>query len=134
MIHSISRITLYVNSQEEAKAFWTEKVGFKVVFEQQMGPSMKWLEVGPARGNDTVFVLYDKKRMVAQNPDINVGHPSVILSTDDIEAAHKALSDKGVSTGGIMRMPYGSMFQFTDMDGNPYLLREDAVSAAHTDR
>ena len=30
MINAISKVTLYVNNQEEAKAFWTEKVGFEV--------------------------------------------------------------------------------------------------------
>ena len=57
MIHAISKITLYVNNQEEAKAFWTEKAGFEVRAEEQMGPDMKWIEVGPAQGDGTVFVL-----------------------------------------------------------------------------
>lgn len=126
MIHSISKVTLYVNSQEEAKAFWTEKAGFKVLLEQPMGPDMTWLEVGPSKGNGTAFVLYDKKMMMAQSPKTDVGHPSIILSTDDIESAHKELLERGVSVGEIMRMPYGSMFQFSDMDGNAFLLREDA--------
>jgi len=47
MINAISKVTLYVNNQEEAKAFWTEKVGFEVRSEEQMGPDMKWIEVGP---------------------------------------------------------------------------------------
>ena len=63
MINAISKVTLYVNNQEEAKAFWTEKVGFEVRSEEQMGPDMKWIEVGPAQGDTTVFVLYDKKMM-----------------------------------------------------------------------
>lgn len=134
MINSISKITLYVNNQEEAKAFWTGKIGFKVLFEQEMGPSMKWIEVGPSNGAGTVFVLYDKKMMTAQNPKVDVGHPSVILSTDNIDAAYKTLLEKGVSVGGIMKMPYGTMFQFSDMDGNAYLLREDIISGSHTDR
>ena len=48
MINAISKVTLYVNNQEEAKAFWTERVGFEVRSEEQMGPDMKWIEVGPA--------------------------------------------------------------------------------------
>lgn len=132
MIHAISKITLYVNNQEEAKAFWTEKAGFEVRSEEQMGPDMKWIEVGPAQGDGTVFVLYDKKLMEAQNPKVNVGHPSVMMSTDNIEEAYKELLEKGVSVGEIKRMPYGNMFQFEDMDGNQFLLREDTMSGWRT--
>ena len=60
MIDSIGKITLYVNNQNEARDFWTEKMGFIVRLEQQMGADQKWLEVGPEYGGGTSFVLYDK--------------------------------------------------------------------------
>ena len=50
MIDSIGKITLYVNNQNEARNFWTEKMGFIVRLEQQMGADQKWLEVGPEYG------------------------------------------------------------------------------------
>ncbi|HCL01401.1 MAG TPA: glyoxalase, partial [Lachnoclostridium phytofermentans] len=83
MIQNIGKVTLYVNNQEEAKNFWTEKMNFVVRLEQPMGPNMKWLEVGPANDSFTTFVLYEKKLMMSQNPDTNVGHPSILLSTND---------------------------------------------------
>ena len=126
MIDSIAKITLYVKNQNEARDFWTEKMGFIVRLEQQMGAGQKWLEVGPEYGGGTSFVLYDKEKMKAQNPDVNVGHPSVILCTGDLENAHREMKERGVRTGDIMKMPYGSMFQFYDMDGNVFLLREEA--------
>lgn len=47
MIKKIGKITIYVNNQEEAKAFWTEKLNFVIKLERPMGPNMTWLEVGP---------------------------------------------------------------------------------------
>lgn len=126
MIDSIGKITLYVNNQNEARDFWTEKMGFIVRLEQQMGADQKWLEVGPEYGGGTSFVLYDKEKMKTQNPDVNVGHPSIILCTGDLENAHREMKERGVRIGDIMKMPYGSMFQFYDMDGNVFLLREEA--------
>ncbi len=126
MINKIGKITLYVNNQEEAKKFWTEKLNFVVKFEQPMGPAMKWLEVGPSEDEFTTFVLYEKDLMIAQNPSANVEHPSVILSTTDIEEAHVNIKEKGVEVGQLMTMPYGKMFSFKDQDGNEYLLREDS--------
>lgn len=125
MINKIGKITLYVNNQEEAKKFWTEKVGFIVKHEFPMGPSAKWLEVGPSENEFTTFVLYEKDMMEKQNPKANLGHPSIILSTDNIEKAHEELKERGVKVTEVMKLPYGSMFTFHDQDDNPYMLRED---------
>ncbi|MBU3105847.1 VOC family protein [Clostridium gasigenes] len=125
MINNIGKITLYVNDQDEAKKFWVEKLNFVVKFEQQMGPAMKWLEVGPSENEFTTFVLYDKNMMAAQNPKINLGHPSIILSTNDIDKTYDELKENNVEVGELMKMPYGSMFKFNDQDGNEYLIRQD---------
>jgi lactoylglutathione lyase len=125
MINKIGKITLYVNNQEEAKKFWTEKLNFVVKFEQPMGPNMKWLEVGPSESEFTTFVLYDKNLMLSQNPSVNVLHPSIMLSTTDIESSYNEMRANAVEVGEIMNMPYGKMLTFKDQDGNEYLLRED---------
>lgn len=125
MINKIGKITIYVNNQEEAKEFWTKKMNFVVKLEQPMGPNMKGLEVGPSEDSFTTFVIYEKNLMLAQNPQANVGHPNIILSTDDIESTYNEMKTNEVEVGEIMKMPYGSMFKFKDMDGNDYLVRED---------
>ena len=58
------KITLYVNESEmKGQSFWTERMGFIVRLEQQMGADQKWLEVGqPEYGGGTSFVLYDKEK------------------------------------------------------------------------
>ena len=125
MINKIGKITIYVNNQEEAKEFWTKKMNFVVKLEQPMGPNMKWLEVGPSEDSFTTFVIYEKNLMLVQNPQANVGHPNIILSTDDIESTYNEMKTNEVEVGEIMKMPYGSMFKFKDMDGNDYLVGED---------
>lgn len=124
MINKIGKITIYVNNQDEAKKFWTEKLNFVVKLEKSMGP-MTWLEVGPSESEFTTFVLYNKDMMLAQNPSANVNHPSVLLSTTDIDASYNQMKENGVVVGELMSMPYGKMFSFKDQDGNEYLLRED---------
>lgn len=125
MINKIGKITIYVNDQDEAKKFWTEKLGFVVKFEQQMGPGMKWVEVAPNKDEFTTFVLYNKEQMKTQNPSANLGHPSIILSTADINSAYEEIKKNEVKVGPLMEMPYGKMFTFFDVDGNQYLLRQD---------
>ncbi len=55
----IANAQLWVNDQEEALAFWTEKVGFEVradVTMPEMG-GFRWLTVGPAGQEDFSIVL-----------------------------------------------------------------------------
>ena len=125
MIEAISKITLYVNHQGEAKSFWLDKMDFVVSFEQTMGPGMTWLEVAPSRDSKTSFVLYEKELMKKQNPNTPLTHPSVFLTTKAIETIHTTLKNKGVTVTELMVYPYGKMFTFYDQDNNPFLLRED---------
>lgn len=124
MIQKIGKITLYVNNQEEAKNFWVNQCDFVVQAELNMGDS-SWLEVAPKTDTQTTLVLYDKKLMKAQKPNQNVGCPSILFSTNQIEQAYTSMKEKGVFVGELMKMPYGSMFTFHDQDGNEFLLRED---------
>ena len=124
MINYIGKVTIYVSNQEEAKQFWTEKMGF-VCHEQPMGPNFKWMEVRPNEGAVTSLIIYEKELMQKKKPTANVGHPNVILSTQEIEKAYDQMKENGVEVGELQVMPYGKMFSFKDQDGNAYLLRED---------
>jgi lactoylglutathione lyase len=124
MINKIGKITVYVQNQEDAKDFWINKVGFVLKFEQPMGPNMSWIEVGPSEDEFTTLVLYSKAAMEQQKPSA-VAHPSILFSTNDIDAAYEKMKQNGVEVKELMKMPFGSMFTFKDQDGNEYILRED---------
>ena len=110
--------------KKKKKKFWVDKLGFTIKLEKNMGP-IKWLEVSPTADASTNFVLYDKKAMLTQNPNANVSHPSIILSTDNIESKYEEMKSSGIEVGPLNVMPYGKMFSFKDMDNNTFLLRED---------
>ena len=117
----LDKVTLYVKSQEEAKKFWIDKVGFVLTFEQQMAPGMTWIEVAPQAGQPSL-VLYSKEAMQKMNPAM-VSHPSIIFEAADVEKTHREMKAKGVDVADLQIMPYGKMFQFKDQDGNMYLVR-----------
>lgn len=122
MITRLEKVTVYVNSQEEAKAFWLEKMRFVVALEQAMGQGMTWLEVAPAGENQTSLILYSKELMLKTRPEM-VSHPGVMFACDDPEALWHELKEKGVEVDELQRMPYGTMFNFKDPDGNAYMVR-----------
>ncbi len=63
--------------------------------------------------------------MKSQYPTANTDYKTVILSTEDLENAHKEMKSKGVEVTDIVTMPYAKLFTFKDQDNNEYLLRED---------
>ena len=87
-----------------------------------MGP-IRWLEVAPNEDEFTTFVLYDKNMMKSQNPNANVDHPSVILSTTNIEKAYSKIKANGVDVDDLVIMPYGKMFSFKDQDSEPLFIK-----------
>jgi len=122
MIKKIDKLTILVDSQEEAKKFWTEKLGFEVIFEQEMAPGMTWLEVAPIGENNTTLVIYSKELMLKQNLAV-ADHPLVMFKSDNPQKDWEQLKDKGVEVTEIQNMPYGTMFSFKDNDGNSYMIR-----------
>ncbi|MBS1327817.1 MAG: VOC family protein [Oscillospiraceae bacterium] len=124
MLDAIRKITLYVHDPEAALRFWTEQCHFVKRADHRMGP-VRWLEVAPSDASPTSFVLYDKALMQQQNATVCVGHPSVILSTDNAERTYEQMKADDVAVGSLQQMPYGTMFTFQDPEGNSYLVRQE---------
>ena len=124
MLDAIRTITLYVHDPEAALRFWTEQCHFVTRADHRMGP-VRWLEVAPSDASPTSFVLYDKALMQQQNATVCVGHPSVILSTDNAERTYEQMKADDVAVGSLQQMPYGTMFTFQDPEGNSYLVRQE---------
>ena len=124
MLDAIRKITLYVHDPEAALRFWTEQCHFVKRADHRMGP-VRWLEVAPSDASPTSFVLYDKALMQQQNATVCVGHPSVILSTDNAERTYEQIKADDVAVGSLQQMPYGTMFTFQDPEGNSYLVRQE---------
>ena len=113
---------VYVNNQDEAREFWTEKVGFQVVAEERLG-DMRWIEVAPA-GAETSIVLHNKEWVARMSPGLHLGTPSLLLYTDRLEQLHRQLADRQVKIGEITEMPTGRVFHFADAEDNYFAVLE----------
>lgn len=122
MINKIGKIKIYVNDQEEAKKFWIEKLDFIVKFEQQVSPSVKWIEIAPSENDMTSFILWDKNIM--EDNEVAT-HPYIMLQTDNIKNTYDVLKSKGVEVDELIHMAFGKKFDFKDQDGNRYVVRQD---------
>ena len=119
----IATVAVYAENQEEARKFWTEKVGFVVHRSKSMTPDAQWLEVGPA-GAESRLVIYPKSMM----QDWRERKPSVVFECEDLNREYERLHSRGVEfTQPPTQMPWGPFAIFLDTEGNWFGLRGPMV-------
>ncbi|MFC4618901.1 VOC family protein [Camelliibacillus cellulosilyticus] len=124
MIHKVGQIMLYVNDQDEAVKFWTETVGFTVVAEEDNGQGMRWIEIAPTKTAETSIILHNKAIVAKMQPELNLGTPSLMFFTEDLDQLRNDLSSKNVTVGEIVSMPSGRVFNFADREENYFAVME----------
>ncbi|UOF91686.1 VOC family protein [Fodinisporobacter ferrooxydans] len=124
MVNKLGQVMLYVKNQDEAVNFWTEKVGFSVISEEDNGQGMRWIEIAPTKDVETSIVLHNKDFIAKMQPELNLGTPSLLFFSDNLDKLHNDLSNKNVTVGEIVNMPSGRVFNFADNEGNYFAVLE----------
>ncbi|HEX9993220.1 MAG TPA: VOC family protein [Acidimicrobiales bacterium] len=126
----IANAQLWVLDQDEALAFYTDKVGMEVradVTVPEMG-NFRWLTVGPAGQPDMAIVLMavpgppmmDEETREQVRTVVAKGFAgTVFLTTDDCQASYEELRARGVEfVEAPEARPYGIDAAFRDPSGN----------------
>jgi uncharacterized glyoxalase superfamily protein PhnB len=137
----IANAQLWVHDQEEALAFWTQKVGMEVradVTLPELG-DFRWLTVGPPGQTDVSIVLMAIPGAPVMDADtaervrelMAKGFAgTVFLTTDDAHASYEELRARGVEfTDTPEERPYGIDCGFRDPSGNSVRLTEVKLPA-----
>jgi len=124
MFNRLGQVMLYVNDQDKARAFWTEKAGFQVIAEEDNGDGMRWIEVAPKKDAETSIVLQNKAVVAEMAPELNLGTPSLMFYSDDLDQLFSDLSSKNVTVGELVTMPFGRVFNFADDEDNYFAVME----------
>jgi catechol 2,3-dioxygenase-like lactoylglutathione lyase family enzyme len=138
----IANAQLWVHDQDEALAFYTQKLGMEVradVTLPEMG-DFRWLTVGPADQPDFAIVLMAIPGAPVMDPDMAEQVRSlmakgfagtVFLTTDDCRASFAELRARGVEfTEEPEERPYGIDAGFRDPSGNSLRLTEVRLPAS----
>jgi uncharacterized glyoxalase superfamily protein PhnB len=139
----ISTAQLWVHDQDEALAFYTEKLGMEVrsdVTLPELG-DFRWLTVAPPGQDNIEIVLMaipgepvmDKDTAERVRELMAKGFAgTVFLTTDDVQASYEELKGRGVEfTETPEERPYGIDSGFRDPSGNSFRLtqiREEALA------
>jgi predicted enzyme related to lactoylglutathione lyase len=132
----IANAQVWVHDQNEALAFYTEKLGMEVRVDasfEELG-SFRWLTVGPPGQPDVAIVL-----MAIPGPPVMDAETAeqvrnlmakgfagtVFLTTDDCHASYEELTSRGVEfTEPPEERPYGIDSGFRDPSGNSIRLTQ----------
>lgn len=123
MIASLGQVMLYVNDVEASAIFWKEKVGFERVERQEQGPQVSYI-IAPKADSEVQFVLHDKAEVAAMNPEMNLGTPSILMTSLDVEKTYQDFVSRGVKANPVMYLGFMKVFNFSDEEGNYFAVRE----------
>jgi catechol 2,3-dioxygenase-like lactoylglutathione lyase family enzyme len=128
----ITHAQVWVHDQDEALAYYTDKVGFEVredVTLPELG-GFRWLSVGPPSQPDVALVLmlvpgppvFDEDTAEKVREITAKGAASgIFFATDDCRATYEELKARGVEfTEEPTERPYGIDAGFRDPSGNNF--------------
>ena len=135
MLNQLANVQVWVNDQDEALAFYTEKLGFEVredVTVPELG-NFRWLSVG-VPGQDVAMVLMavpgapvfdDETRQQILDLLAKGASGGLFFTTEDCRASFEELAARGVEfTQEPTEQPYGVDAGFRDPSGNQFRMVE----------
>ena len=132
----IANAQLWVHDQDEALAFYTEKLGFEVRSDATLPElgDFRWLTVSPAGQPDVAITLMAIPGPPVMDDDVAnqvrslmaTGFAGAIfLTTEDCQASYEELKARGVEfTEEPEERPYGIDAGFRDPSGNSFRLTQ----------
>lgn len=122
MIIQVKFVSIPTTDQNRALAFYTEKLGFRLITDQPMGPTQRWIELAIGTA-ETRFVLF-----TPPGEEARIGSEfNGALACDDVEATYRQLSQRGVEfSTPPTKQPWGIFAILKDPDGNQFVLSSRA--------
>jgi len=123
----ISNITLVVDDYDQAIAFYTQKLHFKLIEDTKLSETKRWVRIAPRGSTEPCLILAqasnnEQKSRVGNQTG---GRVFLFLYTDNLEHDYKNLNEQNVK---IVREPshenYGKVLVFEDLYGNLWDLIE----------
>ena len=138
MLKQLTHTQVWVHDQDEALAFYTEKLGMEVredVTVPEMG-NFRWLSVGVPGQEDVAITLMavpgppvfeESTRQQIQELLAKGAAGGLFFITDDIRKTYEEFKSRGVEfTQEPTEQPYGTDAGFRDVSGNHFRVMERA--------
>ena len=121
MTQAIAHVALLVRDYDEAIAFFTGCLRFRLLEDTPLAPDRRWVLVAPPGDAGTALLLAraSTPEQATRVGDQTGGRVFLFLHTDDFARDHSAMRDAGVRFVEAPREePYGTVAVFLDLYGN----------------
>jgi catechol 2,3-dioxygenase-like lactoylglutathione lyase family enzyme len=123
----IGYIALLVRDYDEAISYFTEKLGFALAEDTDLGGGKRWVLIAPPGAAETRLLLAKAASadQLSRVGDQTGGRVFLFLHTDDFWRDYEAYRSRGVRFREVPREePYGIVAVFDDLYGNRWDLIE----------
>jgi len=111
-----------VSDVDRAKAFYVEKVGFKLDHDVQPGNGMRVVQLTPPGSACSIVIGTGMGEISEMKPGSVKG---LHLVVKDVNKIRKTLAGRGVEVSEVQEYPRGIKYvYFSDPDGNSWALQE----------
>jgi catechol 2,3-dioxygenase-like lactoylglutathione lyase family enzyme len=131
----LAHVTLLVRNYDEALAFFTQALGFRVIEDTPLGDNKRWLLVAPPDSGGTSLLLAEaatseQARSIGNQAG---GRVFLFLHTDDFWRDYRQMLSHNVKFLESPRHePYGTVAVFQDLSGNKWDLLQPNDAATLT--
>ena len=129
MINRVGTVSIFVEDQDRAKAFYTEKLGMECVADNELYPGApsRWLSVVPP-GAETQITLYLMDENWQHYRETLGKSQSLTLQCEDIDETYRVYKERGVEFFSEPETQFwGCFVMLKDTEGNTLIL----VQVAH---
>jgi catechol 2,3-dioxygenase-like lactoylglutathione lyase family enzyme len=123
----LSAISILVPDYDDAIAWYTNKIGFLLCEDTDLGGGKRWVSLAPHADAQTKIVIAraSTPEQVAAVGNQHGGRVGFFLSVDDFEATYQRMKAAGVAFRETPRSePFGKVVVFEDYLGNGWDLLE----------
>jgi catechol 2,3-dioxygenase-like lactoylglutathione lyase family enzyme len=121
----IAHVTYLVRDYDEAIAWFTRMLAFRLLEDTDLGAGKRWVLVGPNAGVQLLLARAATPEQVACIGQQGGGRVFLFLHTDDFARDYAAFIGRGVYFLEAPRCePYGTVAVFEDLYGNRWDLLE----------
>lgn len=123
----IAHIALVVKDYDEAIEFYTQKLGFLLVEDSELGDGKRWVIVAPNGAKECCLLLAKavNEKQTASIGNQTGGRVFLFLFTDDFWRDYNKMLDQDIKFVRLPeKMEYGTVAVFEDLYGNRWDLLE----------
>jgi catechol 2,3-dioxygenase-like lactoylglutathione lyase family enzyme len=123
MPQKLGYIALVVRDYDEAIAFYTKKLEFRLIEDTELGNGKRWVRVRPpgSTGTDLLLARAVNPEQASRIGNQTGGRVFLFLHTDDLWRDYEGMTSRGVN---FCRPPseesYGTVAVFEDLYGNKW--------------